>query len=161
MSLFTEDAGEQAAFYGAVNAPFVGNGFTRWVDGQYVVNVASRAPRRRVFISRRARPHFECERAVVVVVVESSVRRPRGRIVHWTGAVCGDWAVLRFRVLFASPARATVASPIRRGSETARACFFAFFLGTRRVPTKGTRSSGPSSGSQTGRVAGSSAAAAC
>ena len=61
MSLFTEDAGEQAAFYGAVNAPFVGNGFTRWVDGQYVVNVASRAPRRRVFISRRARPHFECE----------------------------------------------------------------------------------------------------
>lgn len=36
-SLIAEDAGEQAAFYGAVNAPFVGNGFTRWVDGQYAL----------------------------------------------------------------------------------------------------------------------------
>ena len=29
---------EHRAFYGAVDAPFVGNGFTRWVDGQYALD---------------------------------------------------------------------------------------------------------------------------
>ena len=34
-SLIAEDALAQKRFYEAVDAPFVGDGFTRWVDGQY------------------------------------------------------------------------------------------------------------------------------
>lgn len=34
-SLIADDAQAQQRFYEAVNAPFVGDGFTRWVDGQY------------------------------------------------------------------------------------------------------------------------------
>ncbi len=34
-SLVAEDAGEQDNFWQSVDAPFVGDGFTRWVDGQY------------------------------------------------------------------------------------------------------------------------------
>ncbi len=37
-SLITEDADHYAHFYAAINAPFVGNGFTRWVDGQYALD---------------------------------------------------------------------------------------------------------------------------
>ena len=37
-SLITEDADHFTHFYEAVNAPFVGNGFTRWVDGHYALN---------------------------------------------------------------------------------------------------------------------------
>lgn len=37
-SLISEDASEHERFYASVNAPFVGNGFTRWVDGQYALN---------------------------------------------------------------------------------------------------------------------------
>ncbi len=36
-SLISESAGEQDWFWNAVDAPFVGNGFTRWVDGQYAL----------------------------------------------------------------------------------------------------------------------------
>lgn len=36
-SLLSRDAAEQEEFYRGVNAPFVGNGFTRWVDGQYAL----------------------------------------------------------------------------------------------------------------------------
>ena len=36
-SLISEDETEHADFYQSVNAPFVGNGFTRWVDGQYAL----------------------------------------------------------------------------------------------------------------------------
>jgi len=36
-SLITENADNFTRFYEAVNAPFVGNGFTRWVDGQYAL----------------------------------------------------------------------------------------------------------------------------
>ena len=36
-SLVAEDADEHAAFFDAVDAPFVGDGFTRWVDGQYAL----------------------------------------------------------------------------------------------------------------------------
>ena len=35
VSLIAEDAAAQQRFFETVNAPFVGNGFTRWVDGQY------------------------------------------------------------------------------------------------------------------------------
>ena len=38
VSIITEEAGEFERFYGAVDAPFVGNGFTRWVDGHYALN---------------------------------------------------------------------------------------------------------------------------
>ena len=34
-SLISEDAEAHARFFAAVDAPFVGDGFTRWVDGQY------------------------------------------------------------------------------------------------------------------------------
>jgi len=34
-SLVGGDADEQQRFYDSVDAPFVGNGFTRWVDGQF------------------------------------------------------------------------------------------------------------------------------
>jgi glutamate-5-semialdehyde dehydrogenase len=36
-SLISRDAAEHERFYASVNAPFVGNGFTRWVDGQYAL----------------------------------------------------------------------------------------------------------------------------
>jgi glutamate-5-semialdehyde dehydrogenase len=39
-SIITEDPDEFERFYAEIDAPFVGNGFTRWVDGQY----ALRAP---------------------------------------------------------------------------------------------------------------------
>ena len=37
-SLISEDDAEHRAFFDLVDAPFVGNGFTRWVDGQYALN---------------------------------------------------------------------------------------------------------------------------
>jgi glutamate-5-semialdehyde dehydrogenase len=37
-SLISDDLAEHDRFYGAVDAPFVGNGFTRWVDGQYALD---------------------------------------------------------------------------------------------------------------------------
>ena len=37
-SLISDDPGEHEWFYDAVDAPFVGNGFTRWVDGQFALN---------------------------------------------------------------------------------------------------------------------------
>ena len=36
-SLISDHPAEQAHFYAAVDAPFVGDGFTRWVDGQYAL----------------------------------------------------------------------------------------------------------------------------
>lgn len=36
--LISADAAAHERFYQAVNAPFVGDGFTRWVDGQYALN---------------------------------------------------------------------------------------------------------------------------
>ncbi len=37
-SLVSADPAEHEAFYRAVDAPFVGNGFTRWVDGQFALS---------------------------------------------------------------------------------------------------------------------------
>ncbi|HEY8614998.1 aldehyde dehydrogenase family protein [Phenylobacterium sp.] len=37
-SLVSEDPAAQARFYQTIDAPFVGDGFTRWVDGQYALN---------------------------------------------------------------------------------------------------------------------------
>jgi glutamate-5-semialdehyde dehydrogenase len=37
-SLIAEDPAAQARFYAMVDAPFTGDGFTRWVDGQYALN---------------------------------------------------------------------------------------------------------------------------
>lgn len=37
-SLVSDDDGEQRRFFDTVDAPFVGNGFTRWVDGQYALD---------------------------------------------------------------------------------------------------------------------------
>ncbi len=37
-SLIAADPEEHERFYAAVDAPFVGNGFTRWVDGQYALD---------------------------------------------------------------------------------------------------------------------------
>lgn len=37
-SLVSGDASEHERFFLAVDAPFVGNGFTRWVDGQFALN---------------------------------------------------------------------------------------------------------------------------
>ena len=37
-SLVSDDSDEQQWFYGAIDAPFVGNGFTRWVDGQFALD---------------------------------------------------------------------------------------------------------------------------
>jgi glutamate-5-semialdehyde dehydrogenase len=37
-SLISDDPAEHDRFYADVDAPFVGNGFTRWVDGQYALN---------------------------------------------------------------------------------------------------------------------------
>ncbi len=36
-SLISEDRAAQDRFFAGVNAPFVGDGFTRWVDGQYAL----------------------------------------------------------------------------------------------------------------------------
>jgi glutamate-5-semialdehyde dehydrogenase len=36
--LISEDPAEHERFYDLVDAPFVGNGFTRWVDGQYALD---------------------------------------------------------------------------------------------------------------------------
>jgi glutamate-5-semialdehyde dehydrogenase len=38
VSLIAQDAAAQARFYEVVDAPFVGDGFTRWVDGQYALD---------------------------------------------------------------------------------------------------------------------------
>lgn len=38
VSLISEDTEAQDRFFRAVDAPFVGDGFTRWVDGQYALN---------------------------------------------------------------------------------------------------------------------------
>ena len=37
-TLLSPDAEAHLRFYQGVNAPFVGDGFTRWVDGQYALN---------------------------------------------------------------------------------------------------------------------------
>ncbi len=37
-SLVSKDRDEQDQFFAAVDSPFVGDGFTRWVDGQYALN---------------------------------------------------------------------------------------------------------------------------
>lgn len=37
-SLISADADAQQRFFDRIDAPFVGNGFTRWVDGQYALN---------------------------------------------------------------------------------------------------------------------------
>lgn len=37
-SLIGEDAEAHERFYAAINAPFVGDGFTRWVDGQFALD---------------------------------------------------------------------------------------------------------------------------
>lgn len=37
-SLVSENAAEHEAFWSTIDAPFVGDGFTRWVDGQYAMN---------------------------------------------------------------------------------------------------------------------------
>ncbi len=37
-SLIAQDEAAHRRFFEAVNAPFVGDGFTRWVDGQYALN---------------------------------------------------------------------------------------------------------------------------
>jgi glutamate-5-semialdehyde dehydrogenase len=37
-SLISDDAAAHEHFYAAVDAPFVGDGFTRWVDGQYALD---------------------------------------------------------------------------------------------------------------------------
>ena len=37
-SLISDDPEEQERFYADVDAPFVGDGFTRWVDGQYALD---------------------------------------------------------------------------------------------------------------------------
>ena len=37
-SLVSEDPAAHDVFYNTLNAPFVGDGFTRWVDGQYALN---------------------------------------------------------------------------------------------------------------------------
>ena len=37
-SLISDDPDEHERFYASIDAPFVGNGFTRWVDGQYALD---------------------------------------------------------------------------------------------------------------------------
>ncbi|MGB5756466.1 MAG: glutamate-5-semialdehyde dehydrogenase, partial [Acidimicrobiales bacterium] len=37
-SLISDDGDEQERFWSAIDAPFVGDGFTRWVDGQYALD---------------------------------------------------------------------------------------------------------------------------
>ena len=36
--LIAEEPTAHELFFATINAPFVGNGFTRWVDGQYALN---------------------------------------------------------------------------------------------------------------------------
>ena len=36
-SLVSEDPAEHRSFFEAIDAPYVGDGFTRWVDGQYAL----------------------------------------------------------------------------------------------------------------------------
>ena len=36
-SLISEDLAEHQRFYRGIDAPFVGDGFTRWVDGQFAL----------------------------------------------------------------------------------------------------------------------------
>jgi glutamate-5-semialdehyde dehydrogenase len=36
-SLISDDAEEHARFFAAIEAPFVGDALTRWVDGQYAL----------------------------------------------------------------------------------------------------------------------------
>ena len=43
-SLISEDAAEHDGFYAAVDAPFVGDGFTRWVDGQFALDQPELGP---------------------------------------------------------------------------------------------------------------------
>ena len=38
-SLISEDADEHERFFNLIDSPFVGNGMTRWVDGQYALNL--------------------------------------------------------------------------------------------------------------------------
>jgi glutamate-5-semialdehyde dehydrogenase len=38
-SLIAQDPAAHERFYAAINAPFVGDGFTRWVDGQFALNL--------------------------------------------------------------------------------------------------------------------------
>jgi glutamate-5-semialdehyde dehydrogenase len=35
--MVSDDASEHEAFWRSVDTPFVGNGFTRWVDGQFAL----------------------------------------------------------------------------------------------------------------------------
>ncbi len=37
-SLIAQSSDEHEQFWAAIDAPFVGNGFTRWIDGQYALN---------------------------------------------------------------------------------------------------------------------------
>ena len=37
-TLLSEDPAEHRRFYDGIDAPFVGTGFTRWVDGQYALS---------------------------------------------------------------------------------------------------------------------------
>jgi len=37
-SLISSDEGEHRRFWEAIDSPFVGNGFTRWVDGQFALD---------------------------------------------------------------------------------------------------------------------------
>ena len=37
-ALISEDPAAHDRFYATIDAPFVGDGFTRWVDGQYALN---------------------------------------------------------------------------------------------------------------------------
>jgi glutamate-5-semialdehyde dehydrogenase len=37
-SLISDDPGTHDRFFAAIDAPFVGDGFTRWVDGQYALD---------------------------------------------------------------------------------------------------------------------------
>jgi glutamate-5-semialdehyde dehydrogenase len=37
-SLVSADPEQHARFFATIDAPFVGNGFTRWVDGQYALD---------------------------------------------------------------------------------------------------------------------------
>ena len=43
-SLISDDPAAHEAFYGAVDAPFVGDGFTRWVDGQFALDQPELGP---------------------------------------------------------------------------------------------------------------------
>jgi glutamate-5-semialdehyde dehydrogenase len=37
-TLLSDDPDEHQRFYDAIDSPFVGNGFTRWVDGQFALS---------------------------------------------------------------------------------------------------------------------------